>query len=320
MTKISTNLAVMEPMATYSTDLPKWVQVLVDCPGIQGLYTYAVPTEMVVQVGDILSVPFGSQMIGGIAIGFITDLPADLSPAQIKPIEEVITQSFFPASYWQLLDRVADYYRTELMSVIRMALPPGLLGRSQRRIRLKIEDLPSGAELFLSLPAREILQLLQNQPTHNYSYVHLQRQVRGCQRGIRELTKRGWIESYLEDPKNIRAKQQDVVILLTQNSDIKLTPRQQEVLEVLRRQGGELWVSDLSKLANCTNSVIKKLVDNGYVAIEKRERLRLLSTVEMARDQAKTLTIAQSKAVDTLKKLNGFHQVLLHGVTGSGKT
>ena len=320
MTEFSTNLAVMEPMATYSTDLPKWVQVLVDCPGIQGLYTYAVPTEMVVQVGDILSVPFGSQMIGGIAIGFITDLPADLTPAQIKPIEEVITQSFFPASYWQLLDRVADYYRTELMSVIRMALPPGLLGRSQRRIRLKIEDLPSGAELFLSLPAREILQLLQNQPTHNYSYVHLQRQVRGCQRGIRELTKRGWIESYLEDPKNIRAKQQDVVILLTQNSDIKLTPRQQEVLEVLRRQGGELWVSDLSKLANCTNSVIKKLVDNGYVAIEKRERLRLLSTVEMARDQAKTLTTAQSKAVDTLKKLNGFNQVLLHGVTGSGKT
>jgi primosomal protein N' (replication factor Y) len=320
MTEISTNLAVMEPMATYSTDLPKWVQVLVDCPGIQGLYTYAVPTEMVVQVGDILSVPFGSQMIGGIAIGFITDLPADLTPAQIKPIEEVITQSFFPASYWQLLDRVADYYRTELMSVIRMALPPGLLGRSQRRIRLKIEELPSGAELFLSLPAREILQLLQNQPTHNYSYVHLQRQVRGCQRGIRELSKRGWIESYLEDPKNIRAKQQDVVILLTQNSDIKLTPRQQEVLEILRRQGGELWVSDLIKLANCTKPVIQKLVDNGYVAIEKRERLRLLSTVEMARDQAKTLTTAQSKAVDTLKKLNGFNQVLLHGVTGSGKT
>jgi primosomal protein N' (replication factor Y) len=320
MTEFPANLALMEPVLPYSTDLPKWVQVLVDCPGIQGLYTYAVPTEMVVQVGDILSVPFGSQMIGGIAIGFVTELPAELTPAQIKPVEEVITQSFFPASYWQLLDRVADYYRTELISVIRMALPPGLLGRSQRRIRLKIEELPSGAELFLSLPAREILQLLQNQPTHNYSYVHLQRQVRGCQRGIRELTKRGWIESYLEDPKNIRAKQQEVVTLLTQSSEIKLTPRQQEVLEILRRQGGELWVSDLSKLANCTNSVIKKLADNGYVAIEKRERLRLLSTTEMARDHEKQLTIAQSKAVDTLKKLNGFNQVLLHGVTGSGKT
>jgi primosomal protein N' (replication factor Y) len=320
MTEFSANLVAMEPMLPYSTDLPKWVQVLVDCPGIQGLYTYSTPTEMVVQVGDILSVPFGSQMVGGIAIGFITELPAELTPSQIKPVEEVITQSFFPASYWQLLDRVADYYRTELMSVIRMALPPGLLGRSQRRIRLKIEELPSGAELFLSLPGREILQLLQNQPTHNYSYVHLQRQVRGCQRGIRELTKRGWIESYLEDPKNIRAKQQEVVTLLTQNSEIKLTPRQQEVLEILRRQGGELWVSDLSKLANCTKPVIQKLVDNGYVAIEKRERLRLLSTIEMARDHEKQLTIAQSKAVDTLKKLKGFNQVLLHGVTGSGKT
>jgi primosomal protein N' (replication factor Y) len=320
MTEFSANLVAMEPMLPYSTELPKWVQVLVDCPGIQGLYTYSTPTEMVVQVGDILSVPFGSQMVGGIAIGFITELPAELTPSQIKPVEEVITQSFFPPSYWQLLDRVADYYRTELMSVIRMALPPGLLGRSQRRIRLKIEELPSGAELFLSLPGREILQLLQNQPTHNYSYVHLQRQVRGCQRGIRELSKRGWIESYLEDPKNIRAKQQEVVTLLTQNSEIKLTPRQQEVLEILRRQGGELWISDLIKLANCTKPIIQKLVDNGYVAIEKRERLRLLSTTEMARDQAKPLTLAQFKAVDTLKKLQGFNQVLLHGVTGSGKT
>jgi primosomal protein N' (replication factor Y) len=320
MTEFPANLALMEPILPYSTDFPQWVQVLVDCPGIQGLYTYSVPTEMVVQVGDILSVPFGSQMVGGIAIGFITELPAELAPAQIKPVEEVITQSFFPASYWQLLDRVADYYRTELMSVIRMALPPGLLGRSQRRIRLKIEKLPSGAELFLSLPGREILQLLQNQPTHNYSYVHLQRQVRGCQQGIRELTKRGWIESYLEDPKNIRVKQQEVVTLLTQSSEIKLTPRQQEVLEILRRQGGELWISDLIKLANCTKPVIQKLVDNGYVTIEKRERLRLLSTVEMIRDQAKPLTISQSKAVDTLKSLKGFNQVLLHGVTGSGKT
>ena len=320
MTEFSVNLALMEPILPYSTELPKWVQVLVDCPGIQGLYTYAVPTEMVVQVGDILSVPFGSQVIGGIAIGFMAELPTDLTPAQIKPIEDVITQGFFSPSYWQLLDRVADYYRTELMSVIRMALPPGLLGRSQRRIRLKIEELPSGAELFLSLPGREILQLLQNQPTHNYSYVHLQRQVRGCQRGIRELSKRGWIESYLEDPKNIRAKQQEVVTLLTQNSEIKLTPRQQEVLEILRRQGGELWISDLIKLANCTKPIIQKLVDNGYVAIEKRERLRLLSTTEMARDQAKPLTLAQFKAVDTLKKLQGFNQVLLHGVTGSGKT
>ncbi|PZV27013.1 MAG: primosomal protein N' [Snowella sp.] len=320
MTEFPANLALMEPILPYSTELPKWVQVLVDCPGIQGLYTYAVPTEMVVQVGDILSVPFGSQVIGGIAIGFMAELPTDLTPAQIKPIEDVITQGFFSPSYWQLLDRVADYYRTELMSVIRMALPPGLLGRSQRRIRLKIDELPSGAEWFLSLPAREILQLLQKQTDHHYSYVHLQRQVRGCQRGIRELTKRGWIESYLEDPKNIRAKQQEVVTLLTQNSEIKLTPRQQEVLEILRRQGGELWVSELIKLANCTSPVIKRLADNGYVTIEKRERLRLLSTVEMARDQAKTLTIAQSKAVDTLKKLKGFNQVLLHGVTGSGKT
>lgn len=351
MAELSPILAVMEPLLPYSTDKTEYVQVLVNCPvknsplskkeeiaielfddgnflmteeiplaSTQQLFTYSVPHDLAVQIGDILSIPFGNQVIGGIAISFIAELPPELKESQIKPVNNVITHSFFPSSYWQLLNYVADYYRTELINVVRMALPPGLFSNSQRRIRLKIDKLPVGAEVFLSLPAREILQLLQKQENNNHSYSHLQRKVRGAQNAIRELSKRGWIESYLEDPKIIRAKQQEAVTLLTQNSDIKLTSRQREVLEVLRRQGGELWVSDLIKLANCTKPVIQKLVDNGYVAIEKRERLRLLSTVEMARDQAKNLMIAQSKAVDTLKSLKGFNQVLLHGVTGSGKT
>ena len=320
MSEFSANFAVMEPLLPYSTDTPKWVQVLVDCPGIQGLYTYVVPIDLRVQIGDILSVPFGSQVIGGIAIGFISKLPSDLTPAQIKPVEEVITQGFFPISYWQLLDRVADYYQTELMTVIRMALPPGLLARSQRRIRLNIDKLPPGAEFFCGLPAQRILDLLQKQKTGNYSYLHLQRQVRNSQQGIRELSKKGWIESYLEPPKTIQVKQQKAVTLLTQDSGLELTSKQREVLEILRRQGGELWVSHLKELANCGDSVIECLAKNSYVSIEKRERLRLLSQPETIRDHLKTLTIAQSIAVDTLKHLNGFSQVLLHGVTGSGKT
>ena len=45
-----------------------WVQVLVDCPGAQGLYTYEIPFDLVVRVGDILSVPFGAQQVGAIAL------------------------------------------------------------------------------------------------------------------------------------------------------------------------------------------------------------------------------------------------------------
>jgi primosomal protein N' len=55
---------------------------------------------------------------------------------QVKPVAAVISPGVFSPSYWQLLEAVADYYQTPLMQVIRTALPPGLLARSQRRVRL----------------------------------------------------------------------------------------------------------------------------------------------------------------------------------------
>lgn len=63
---------VAEAKNTYQTAIvkPEWVDVLVDCPGLQGLYTYRLAVGMSIEAGDILSVPFGTQTIGGIAIRF----------------------------------------------------------------------------------------------------------------------------------------------------------------------------------------------------------------------------------------------------------
>ncbi|QYO63199.1 hypothetical protein [Leptolyngbya sp. 7M] len=68
--------AVAESHLSYSdTSLPqRWIEVLVDCPGAQGLYTYSVPPDLPVQAGDVLSVPFGVQQVGAIAIRWIDQL------------------------------------------------------------------------------------------------------------------------------------------------------------------------------------------------------------------------------------------------------
>ncbi|NJL90959.1 MAG: hypothetical protein HC916_15080, partial [Coleofasciculaceae cyanobacterium SM2_1_6] len=114
----------------------QWIEVLVDCPGQQGLYTYKVAGELGVQPGDILSVPFHGRQLGAIAIRLLSSLPAQLDPEKIKSVEEIIYRNYFPTYYWELLDRVARYYQTSLLQVMNVALPPGLLDRSQRRIRL----------------------------------------------------------------------------------------------------------------------------------------------------------------------------------------
>jgi primosomal protein N' (replication factor Y) len=301
--------------------------VLVDCPGTQQeqqqeqkLYTYRLPAELEVQPGDILSVPFGAQQIGAIAIRLLDSPPSEVAPDRIKNVEDVISAGYFPASYCKLLERVAKYYCTPLMLVIRGALPPGLLSRSQRRIRLNPSAIPNSADTFLNPTARQILGLLQVQPNGDYSFSYLQRQVRGASRGVQELLKRGWVESYLEAPKPSRPKLKQAVTLVAGMFAVDLTVRQREVLEVLRRRGGDLWLTELLQICNTTSSTIKKLEEKGYVVIQEREILRTATEPTIAGDRPKALTSAQAYALEVITGLDGFASVLLHGVTGSGKT
>nr|MDJ0577314.1 primosomal protein N' [Xenococcaceae cyanobacterium MO_234.B1] len=319
----SSNL-VAEPRSSYkleaSSSPTKWVAVLIDFPGVQGLYTYSLPDNLLAQPGDIVSVPFGMQNTGGIVIQVLDTPPANLEIERIRPIEDIVSSGFFPERYWELLQRVAEYYLTDLMSAIRVALPPGLLGRSQRRIRLIPDNIPQGAETFCSQVARQILQLLQRQKDSNYSIKYLRNQVKGADRGIRELTKRGWVESYLEPPKRIQAKLQTAVTLVTETLLDDLTPRQREVLQVLRQNGGEMWQKELISLTRTTTATLKKIAEIGYITFSEREILRKEQGMAQTRDIPKELSPAQAAALKVINNQTGYAQILLHGVTGSGKT
>lgn len=237
------NKLVCEPGSFYQSQSPtRWIEVLVDSPGAQGLFTYSLPPELNVKPGDILTVPFGQQQLGGIAIRQVDCLPAGLSPEKIKDVEDVITAGFFPPNYWLLLERVADYYQTPLIQVIKAALPPGLLLKSQRRIRLLPSEIPSGAAISLNATARQVLEFLQSAKSNDYTWQYIQRQIRGANRGLRDLIKRGWVESYLENPTPTRPKKQLAVGLLADAFNADLTTKQREILDILRRYGGELWL------------------------------------------------------------------------------
>ena len=299
----------------------QWVEVLVDCPGQQGLYTYKVAADLGVQPGDILSVPFGSRQLGAIAIRLLSFPTSELAPEKIKPVEEIICRNYFPPHYWELLDRVAHYYQTSLLQVMNVALPPGLLSQSQRRIRLK-GKIPAQGDLFLSASAKEIFKLLRQQETSGYSWRHLQKQVKLASRGLRELTKLDWVESYLEPPKPPRPQLKKAVTLTSEtNIELpKLTTKQQEVLDILRRYGGELWLPELLQISTVGSSVVELLAKKGLVTIEPREVLRKGNTGVRHPDLPKELTPDQAIALEQINQLSGFTQVLLHGVTGSGKT
>lgn len=311
------SFTVAEPIAQYGS-AHRWIEVLVDCPGVQGLFTYAVSEEMQVKPGDILSVPFGAQQMGAIALRWVETLPPELDPAAVRQVEDVVSAAFFPAGYWRLLQQVADYYQTPLMQAIRVALPPGLLGRSQRRIRLKPDALPPDAAQFLSPIAQQVLHCLQKKG--DYTWVYLRRQVRGGQRGVQELLKRGWVESYLDYPAPVAPKRQQAVTLVHEPDG--LSDRQREIVEVLKRRGGDLWLRELLQICHVSSSTIKTLERKGCVVVEAREVLRTVSGQGQG-DRPKVLTEPQQQALTAiLSSLDAQRgdQLLLHGVTGSGKT
>ncbi|MGA9380488.1 MAG: primosomal protein N', partial [Phormidium sp.] len=104
-----------QPKATYETTMPRnrWVEVLVDSPGTQSesqnqkLYTYKLPADLEVKPGDILSVPFGAQVLGAIAIRLLEQPPENLATEKIRDVEEVVASGFFPTHYWELLKRIS---------------------------------------------------------------------------------------------------------------------------------------------------------------------------------------------------------------------
>jgi primosomal protein N' (replication factor Y) len=296
--------------------------VLVDCPGAQGLFTYTVPLELTITPGDILSVPFGHQQVGAIAIRAVAALPQGLEAHQVKPVAAVISPGVFSPHYWQLLEAVADYYQTPLMQVIRTALPPGLLARSQRRVRLT-PTAPDAAHPppDLSPTVQRVLSQLQRSPSGDYTWQYLNQQVTGASRALRPLIQRGWVESYLALPQPPRPqRRQAVTVVAADPAGEDLSPRQREVLRVLQRRGGDWWLQDALQTCRTTSATLRTLAKKGYVEICGREKLRQPDQPDLAPDRPKTLTDHQQAALTALNQLAGGEAALLHGVTGSGKT
>jgi primosomal protein N' (replication factor Y) (superfamily II helicase) len=301
--------------------LAQWIEVLVDCPGVQGLYTYA--ADRTVGVGDIVSVPFGNQTLGAIVINASTAIPANLEPSAIKEVGEVVCAGFFSADYWELLRRVAAYYYTPLIQVIRIALPPGILGRSQRRVKLTTTPAKIAQYAPSLLPtAKQILDLLMAAQAKEYSWQYLMQQVRGGGAGMRQLHQLQLVASYIEPPKTAKPKQQLAVILTGNIHNLELNKRQKAILSFLKDQGGEMLLTEFQKQAQTTKKTLEGLESNGYVQIIDREILRRDNTSGVWRVGGNyQLTPAQNEAVAAIVAALGTPaKILLHGVTGSGKT
>jgi len=318
-------MKLAEPVIEYRYDnqVPQqWVEVLVDCVYAEGLYTYQNKPDILIKAGDIVSVPFGNTIVGGVVVRILSQQPDNLDSSQIKEIDDIVSSGFFPPHYWELLERTANYYLTDLINVIRVALPPKLLGRSQRRVKLLFNNIPENPEDFCTVKEWEVIKLLQKSKQGDYSYRFITQKVNNSRKAISLLVKKQWLETYLQPPSKAKPKFTKIVTFLGENNNSeKLTPKQKDVLKNLKNHDGELALQELLKVCELnSDSVVKTLERKGCIVIQERETLRLLQDSNPTEDQPKLLTSPQNQALELINSLHSFSTVLLHGVTGSGKT
>jgi primosomal protein N' (replication factor Y) (superfamily II helicase) len=119
---------------------------------------------------------------------------------------------------------------------------------------------------------------------------------------------------YLHPAENIQKKL----------GSLKLPPKQKVVLDVLTASDSPLRIDELTKLAGCGTGPVNGLREKGFIeAIRQRADVTAPEMKDFAKEDDLELNPAQN---DVLKQIlisigSGKHQtILLHGVTGSGKT
>ena len=105
---------------------------------------------------------------------------------------------------------------------------------------------------------------------------------------------------------------------------LSLTPKRQQVIRTLIRLGGSLPAKETLGAVDASSSVIDALVETGWLAKCRRvEERDPFASVILQRDEPKALTPQQSAALSAIvEELDAPKPkpILLHGVTGSGKT
>ncbi len=291
----------------------QFVQVLVDCPTEDRLFTYTWPkAEGPIQPGDGVWVPFGNREVGGIVLTTSTENPHP--DRVIKAVLGLLHRGFLPVHYWNLLEQTAQYYHASLLQVVQCALPAGILSRPQRRILWIDGDLTGTSQA-----AQQLWHYLAHLKQQSAAWQTLRREFSHAESSLKELQARGLVESYLYRPVPPKPKTQTWVTLIDPLA-IGATPRQRQILQTLQHQGGELLLAQLLSQTKTTRPTIHKLSTQGWISVAAREILRQGAPEHPDQDQPQQLTPKQNLALQQIQALGPGETLLLWGITGSGKT
>ncbi len=312
----------------------RFVEVAVPLP-VTGTFTYSVPEPLkdAATLGVRVLVPFGNRKVTGFVVGVADSAEVE----RVKPIIDVLdVDPVVDANMIELTRWIADYYLASWGEVLRTALPPGINMESRRFARITAEGreaLESG-DGGMTERRRRILEVLADREETSLGIVNREAGIpRGGSADVMALRSAGLVE-LIERVRQPRVEEatEGIVRLAVSSEEAeaeaekleKRAPKQAGALrELAAAEDGVLTTAELAARGFAT-SVAARLVERGLAERDEQTRDRVSTGFEgwALREEGplKTEQAAAVKLIHDRLETKEFGVVLLHGVTGSGKT
>jgi len=312
----------------------RFVEVAVPLP-VTGTFTYSVPEPLhdAAAVGVRVLVPFGRRKV----TGFVVDVAETTEVERVKPIADVLdVEPVVDATMIELTRWIADYYLASWGEVLRTALPPGINMESRRFVSITEEgrEVLASGEGGLTERRRRVLEALAGREEASLGIVNREAGIpRGGSADVMALWSDGLVDLVERvRPPRVDAATEGIVRLAVSAEEAiaeaakleKRAPKQAGALqELARAEDGTLTTAELAAGGYAT-SVVARLAERELVERDEQARDRLSTGFEgWALREEGPLKSEQASAVELIRaRLDAreFGVVLLHGVTGSGKT
>jgi primosomal protein N' (replication factor Y) len=301
--------------------------------------TYRLPQSLqrVARVGSRVVAPLGTKPLTGYIVALLPRLRSGTSliESEIKEVRELLdVDPPLSSEVLEITRWVADYYAAPWGEVMRAALPAGINATVEQAVSITPRGRETLSNLETSSTAKgrtNALQLLAAEGEFELNAFCLRIGAAKTPQWLREMETEGLVErSYRTRSTVTRAKRRKAVRLVNHERDDsptsnkRVTAAQQRAIDVLSAHQDTMSVSDLTKSANVSESVVRTLAKRGWVTeFEEDVRRDPLSRAELPNAEVFKLTNAQTGALRSIEKRlseKTFATLLLHGVTGSGKT
>jgi primosomal protein N' (replication factor Y) len=291
-------------------------------------FTYAVPEAMrgTVQPGSRVLVPFRKKTRVGVVVELVESPPPG---TKIREITHIL--DFIPALTPKLIELaqwIAGYYLAPVGEVFRAMLPPVVDLKSHRQIILteagrEAAESLSGGELSHGLVCAEVELLAKLAKKKGVLQIGPAAKLGVDTAGLQKLQRRGLIE-IRESIEGRKRKVQRIVTWKMSAASSSLSENEERIRGLLEAERGPLPLPQLLKLTKVIRSQIERMLRDGL--LESWEE-----PIDSAEDPfdvgytppAHELNAEQESALKAIRarfELGEFGVLLLHGVTGSGKT